>query len=527
MTMTMMTALIHRRRLAGTQRLLLGLGLLLAFGAHAQVLAPVLAPVPPQSGVDAALLAKGKSLAIAADCAACHTDTINHGQAFAGGYPIASPVGTIYSTNITPSRDAGIGAYSEAEFARAIREGVRRDGARLYPAMPYTSYALLTDEDVHALYAYFMHGVAPVDRTAPPADRLAHPNALTGKPVNDAGRPVAPLNQVTKLPFPFDLRASMIGWNLLFLPRERFHPNPDHSAQVNRGDYLVNALAHCDACHTPRNAMMGEDHGQAFAGAMVGSWYAPNISADPVSGIGGWSNDELVQYLKTGRAPGKAQAGGSMAEAVEHSLQYLPESDLQAIAAYLKTTKPMRDPADSRAAHTYGAAISAEPQLRGLSGYNNTQPLTDGAQLYSGFCASCHQPDGAGSANQAYPSLFHNTATGLANPANLVSAILFGVDRTVDGQQVLMPRFDGQSYVQSLSDAQIATLANYVLKHYGNDASTVSAADVAFARIGGKPPLLAKLQPYIVPLLVLGIAALLVLFVVLRRRRARRRARRS
>ncbi len=503
------------------------LGLLLAVASAASAQQPPVANTVP-AGPDAALVAKGKALAIAADCGACHTDTLNHGKPFAGGYPIPSPLGIIYATNITPSHGAGIGGYSEAEFARAIREGVRRDGARLYPAMPYTSYALLTDEDVHALYAYFMHGVAPVDRDAPPADQLARPQGLAGKRVDAAGLPVAPTNTVTRLPFPFNLRAAMIGWNWLFLPQERFKPDPARSAQVNRGDYLVNALEHCDACHTPRNALMGTDRSHAFGGAMVGSWYAPNISADPVSGIGGWSDAELVQYLKTGRAPGKAQAAGGMAEAVEHSLQYLPESDLEAIAAYLKSTRPVRDGADTLAAHGHGTAASLEPALRGLSGHNNPQPLADGAQLYSGFCASCHQPDGAGSANQAYPSLFHNTATGLANPANLVAAILYGVDRTVDGKQVLMPRFDGQSYVQALTDVQIATIANYVLQHYGNAAAaTVTAQDVAYARQGGKPPLLATLQPYIVPVLVLGAIAVLLVLVALWRRRARRRAARG
>jgi mono/diheme cytochrome c family protein len=257
---------------------------------------------------------------------------------------------------------------------------------------------------------------------------------------------------------------------------------------------------------------MAESTDKPLSGGMVGSWYAPNITSDAVSGIGGWSNEQLVQYLKTGRVAGKNQAAGGMAEAVENSLQYLPEQDLQAIAVYLKSTAPVRDAQDTQAADGYGRAMNVEPALRGQHPANANNTLTDGAALFSGNCASCHQPDGSGSKNQAYPSLFNNTATGSGNPANLISAILFGVQRKAGGEDVLMPNFGPQSYVNPLSDKQIAAVSNYVLQHYGNPAVKVSEADVAELRNGGPVPLLARLQPYMAP--GIGVAVMLLLALI-------------
>jgi mono/diheme cytochrome c family protein len=478
--------------------LLLVLGAALCHSAMAQQAA--------QEQPPAALIEKGRQLAIAADCMACHTAPAafglpGGGKPFAGGYAIESPLGTIYATNITPSKVAGIGEYTEAEFARALRQGVRRDGSHLYPAMPYTSYTQLSDEDTGALYAYFMHGVAPVDADA----------------------------EKTTLPFPFSQRWSMAIWNLLFLDNQRFVPDATKSAEWNRGAYLAGALGHCSACHTPRNALMAERGSQALAGGAVGPWYAPNITSDPVSGIGAWSEQELVQYLRTGRVEGKAQAAGGMAEAVQNSLQHLPEADLHAIAVYLKGTPPIRDTAakagndEVKPAHAWGAASSSEATLRGSQPFNSVARLTSGEQLYNGYCASCHQSNGAGSRNQAYPSLFHNTATGLSNPANLVAAILYGVDRKVGDTHVLMPRFDALSYVDPLTDTQVADISNYVLGRYGNSGAHVSVADVALARAGGPRPLLAQVQPYILPAMGVGVLLLVWLAWLAWAWRARRR----
>jgi mono/diheme cytochrome c family protein len=441
----------------------------------------------------AALVEKGRYVAIAADCRACHTKP-KGGKDFAGGYGIGSPVGTIFSTNITPSRVAGIGSYSEAQFARAVRAGVRADGTHLYPAMPYTSYAGMTDKDLHALYTYFMQGVAPVDEQPPR----------------------------TSLAFPFNLRFSMIAWNILFLDRKPYLPDGGKSAEWNRGAYLADVLAHCSVCHTPRTLLLAEDVRRSYAGAPLGPWHAPNITSDEVSGIGGWSNQELVQYLKTGHAAGKDQAAAGMGEAVENSLQFLRDDDLQAIVVYLKALPAIRNPSDTKPAYSHGALAAFEPVLRGASGPNEHDSVTSAEALYSGYCASCHQPSGAGSDQQDYPSLFHNAATGSGTAANLVSAILFGVDRTVE-KHVLMPRFDNQSYVQPLSDAQIVLISNYVLQQFGNPAVRVTAEDVATARNGGPAPLLALLSPYLLPATV--VVALLLVGLVLWHRKRQARAR--
>ncbi|KER70154.1 cytochrome C [Burkholderia cepacia] len=482
----------HRRARRGTgYRAAIAAGLFALVGS-ASAFAQDAPAGPASTSADAALIEKGHQLAIAADCMACHT-ALDGGKPFAGGYGIASPMGQIYSSNITPSKTAGIGNYTEAQFASALREGVRADGAHLYPAMPYTSYSGLSDDDVHALYSYFMHAVKPVDEPAP----------------------------ATNLPFPFGMRMAMAGWNMLFLTNKRFEADPAHDAQWNRGAYLTNVLAHCSACHTPRNVLMAEDFGRNLGGAQLGAWYAPNITSDPVSGIGAWTDAELVSYLKTGRAPGKNQAAGPMAEAVQNSLQYLSDADLKSIVSYLRSTKPIRDDRESVPAFAHGQAVSSEATLRGASALNANGTLTTGAALFSGYCASCHQANGKGSPSQAYPSLSNNTATGSRNPSNLIAAILYGVDREVGGEHVLMPSFGEDSYVQPLKDDQIAAISNYVLAQYGNPDVTVTADDVAVVRSGGPVPLLVRVRPLMLPgaVVVVLIALLGVAFWWRRRQR--------
>ena len=422
----------------------------------------------------------GKRLAVAADCVACHSAI--GGKPFAGGYPLNSPMGVIYSTNITPSRTAGIGQYTQADFARAVRDGVTPDGTRLYPAMPYTSYAKMTDSDVAALYQYFMEEVAPVDTPGPK----------------------------TELDFPFNVRAAMLGWNALFHSQKRFVADPGKSAQVNRGDYLVNALAHCDTCHTPRNALMAADNKKALSGGSLGAWYAPNITSDKTSGIGNWSSDELVAYLRSGHVEGKAQAAGPMAEAVENSLQYLGEDDLKAIAAYLLQTPPIAT-GEQQARHTFGQASNDELNLRGGNPQDNP-----GWHIFSGTCANCHQANGQGT--REYPSLFHNTATSRRD--NLIATIVYGVHREVGGVAIDMPAFGpGALFTDRLDDQQIADVSNYVLSRYGNAGLSVTAADVAQVREGGPKAPIAMLAGYSVPaMIVLGLLILLALY----RRKTRR-----
>jgi mono/diheme cytochrome c family protein len=397
-------------------------------------------------------------------------------------------LGKIFSTNITPSKQDGIGDYSEEDFARAVRDGVAKDGSHLYPAMPYTSYARISDDDIKALYAYFMKGVEPVDHQP----------------------------QRTELPFPFSIRASMAVWNLLFLDKSRFQPDPAKSAEWNRGAYLAEALAHCGTCHTPRNAFMAEAEGKSLAGGSVGSWFAPNITSDKTSGVGNWSDDELVQYLKTGHVAGKAQAAGPMAEAVENSLQHLPAEDLRALVTYLKDV-PAVASGDMQPRTEFGnQSTVVESSLRGLPGQAEDQ---NGFHIFSGSCAACHQAEGQG--NDHYPSLFHNTATAGDRVDNLVAAIIHGVHREVGEDVAFMPAFgEGASYVDRLTDRDIADVSNYVLANYGNPAQKVSETDVARIREGGEKPLIVKLAalaaPAAIAVVVLVIA--LIAWLVMRRR---------
>jgi fructose 5-dehydrogenase cytochrome subunit len=435
------------------------------------------------------LITRGRYLATAADCAACHTAP-HGGTPFAGGYGIDTPLGKIFSTNITPSKTDGIGNYSEEEFARAVRDGVAKDGSHLYPAMPYTAYAKITDADMKALYAYFMNEVKADDH----------------KP------------QQTELPFPFSIRSSMAVWNMLFLDKTRFEPNPAKSAEWNHGAYLAEALEHCSTCHTPRNEFMAEDGSQPLAGGAIGPWFAPNITSDKVAGIGGWSDADLVQYLKTGNVPGKAQAAGPMAEAVKNSLQHLPDEDLKAIVTYLKDV-PASAFGDGQSRADLGKpSTEIEASLRGLPGQ---EPNENGFHIFSGSCASCHQPEGQG--NLHYPSLFKNTATGAHRADNLIATVLYGVHRTVGEKVAFMPAFGPDaSYTDRLSDEDIADVSNYVLTNYGNPAVNVSAADVALVRAGGEKPVIVRLAPLAAPAAIAGGVFIvgLIAWLLMRRRRS-------
>ena len=451
-----------------------------AFGLHAQPTA-----APP-------LVERGRYLATAADCTACHTKP--GGKPFAGGYAIASPMGNIYSTNITPSKIAGIGNYSLADFSRLLRKGIRGDGARVYPAMPYTAYTGLSDADVAALYAYFMHGVAPVDSRPPK----------------------------TSLAFPFNLRLSMAAWNLLFLDEKRFKPDPSRSASWNRGAYLVGSLEHCSACHSPRNFLMGEEHSKAFAGGSLGTWYAPNITSNVNGGVGSWRHADLVRYLRSG-ATAHAQAGGGMAEAVSDSLQHLSATDIDAIATYVQSIAPVADPAQGRPRTAFGRPARFEPTVRGAAVTTNPPPAPDGARLFSGNCASCHGPTGAGSRDGAYPALFGNSVTGAARPDNLIATILTGVHRDAAGQHASMPAFGAHSHIQPLSDAEIAALGSYVMSSMGNGAVHITAGDVATRRRGGPTAPLVIAVRWGLPLGAVAVIALIAFLVIRRSRRARAR----
>jgi mono/diheme cytochrome c family protein len=276
----------------------------LAFAAGATVPLPDYHAADP-TGVPANLASadpvkRGEYLARAADCMVCHTAP--DGERYAGGLAFPLPFGMLYSTNITPDKATGIGDYSDQDFLNAVRRGVRRDGADLYPAMPFTSYTYMTDADALAIKAY-LFSLAPVQATA-------RPNTLT---------------------FPFNQRWLMSIWSLFFNENARFAPNTAQSAEWNRGAYIAEALAHCGECHTPRNLAFALDNRKKFGGALTAGWHAFNISSDKGTGIGAWSDDEVFAYLSTGHALGRGTASGPMGEAVDQSFSLLAPADIKAL----------------------------------------------------------------------------------------------------------------------------------------------------------------------------------------------------
>jgi mono/diheme cytochrome c family protein len=415
------------------------------------------------AATDDAEIKRGEYLAIASDCEACHTAP--SGKPLAGGLPIESPLGTIYSTNITSSQQYGVGHYSLRQFSDALRRGIRADGAHLYPAMPYASYALLTDEDVEALYAYFTKAVHAVDE--PPA-------------------------RTTTLPFPYNLRLSMSFWNALFLDAKPFTLDPSRAAEWNRGKYLVDGPTHCGECHTPRGFFMQQDRGRQFAGAVLGSWYAPNITPDANAGIGAMGADELFHYLKIGKVAGKAQAGGEMGLAVQLSLSKLSDDDLKAIVAYVRSVPAIGD-AETKAKFAQGKPFTEVAKFRGIGAVSSNETLPGGAaQLFAANCASCHGIGAGGSRDSYFPSLFHNSALATGAGRNLVAAILFGIERSTADGLAFMPGFGGKpTDIAAFTNEQVVELANYLLQQYGNASYSVTPQIVEQVRGGRapKPPL--------------------------------------
>ncbi|WP_206192328.1 cytochrome c [Serratia liquefaciens] len=376
---------------------------------------------------------KGRYLAIASDCVACHT--ASGGKPFSGGLAMPLPMGNIYSTNITPDKTYGIGEYTLEDFKKVLREGIRRDGSNLYPAMPFPSYTKLTDEDIANLYAYFMHGVEPVNQP----------------------------NKKPDFSWPLTLRWPLMAWNTLFLEKGAYQYKSDRSPEWNRGAYLVQGAAHCGSCHTPRGLGMQEkayDESQKgfLAGAKIGGWEAFNITSDKASGIGSWTQQEIVQYLKTGNVPFKAQAAGSMAEAITHSFSKTNDADLNAIAGYLKDIQAVGDE------QTRPRSSQVQPRP------NDEMP---GANIYLNNCASCHGGEGAGTTDGYYPSMLGNSVIGANDANNLIQVILHGANVNNGKDHYFMPAFSDQ-----LSNQQIAQLAEYLVESFGGHALNVTPDQV-------------------------------------------------
>lgn len=387
---------------------------------------------------DPELIERGRYLAIAGDCAACHT--ADKEKPYAGGYPMQMPMlGTLYSSNITPDPQNGIGDWSLEDFEGALRRGVGKGGRNLYPAMPYVSYAKITDRDIRALYAYFMHGVEP----------LAEPNRK-----ND-------------IPWLLRARWPLKAWNALYLKPGPYEVDPDRGEEWNRGAYLVQGLAHCGTCHTPRGIGFQEkslsEKGKHYlaGGPVLAGWQAYNITPHETAGIGLWSQQQLEQFLKTGHVNRLAQAGGPMAEAVENSLAKLRDDDIRAIAIYLRDI-PALPGGGKEPRQQQGLAAENVIALRGKPLSGDIGEDTDGARLYLGLCASCHGADGTGSEDGYYPSLVHNSTVGAHSDHNLRRAIRYGVERDIGDGEILMPGF-----ARELDEKQMSALVDYLRQQFG------------------------------------------------------------
>ena len=400
---------------------------------------------------------QGEYVMYASDCMACHT--AEGGKSFAGGRAIASPMGTIWTTNITPDKETGIGNWTLDQFRAALYDGIRADGVHLYPAMPYENYRKLNEEDVRALYDYFMHEVEPVKNEV----------------------------QQTELGFPFNMRFGIRAWNWLALNNKAgFTPAGKNEVQ-ERGQYLVEGAAHCAACHSPRNALMAQDGVQVgdktfLTGGVVDGWNAPSLRG-PQSAPQKWSVEEMASYLATGRNS-HSTANGEMGLAVEQSFQHLTDADTLSIAAFLKGIDGAAVEVPENFAVKAPTALPAAPA--DAAGEETAKLLTEaspnmpvGARLYLDNCAACHFVTGKG-APGIFPELAANDLVTGSEVKPLVSIILHGAE--VPSTEKRPMRLVMQGYADRLTDDEVAQLATFVRSAWGNKADAVSAAEVAKVR---------------------------------------------
>lgn len=383
-----------------------------------------------QSSGDASFeqVERGRYLAVIGDCAACHTTAT--GKPFAGGVVLKTPFGDILGANITPDPDTGIGKWTLDDFQAAMSDGLGRGGYHLYGAMPFTAYAKVTKEDNAALWAYL--------QTIEPADNAVETN---------------------QLPFPFNIRMSLIGWNFLNFTQGAFQPDPAKSAERNRGAYIVQGLGHCGSCHTPKSLTGGDKNGQFLQGGTLDNWYAPDITADAHKGIGSWSSDDIVQYLKTG-ANRFDIASGPMADMVEKSSQHWTDPDLKAVATYLLSV---------------GGSGAAAPTPIAA----DDKGMMAGKAIYADRCAACHVGSGEGVA-KLFPRLASAPLVNNDDATTLIRVVLAG---SVAGATSAAPTAPTMpSYGWNLSDEDVANVLTYVRNSWGNSAPPVAAADVATLR---------------------------------------------
>jgi mono/diheme cytochrome c family protein len=390
----------------------------------------------PASLAKASLIERGRYLAQAADCMACHTS--QGGKDFAGGLAIRLPFGALYSTNITPDKETGIGNYSDQDFLNAVHRGIRRDGARLYPAMPFTSYTYMTDADALAIKAYLFS--LPAVRAAASADTLM---------------------------FPFNQRWATSVWSALFNANTRFEPDTSQSPEWNRGAYLAEALAHCGECHTPRNLAFALNNRRKFAGAVTAGWRAFNISSDKTTGIGAWRDDDVASYLSIGHADGHGTASGPMGEAVDHSFSQLAPEDIRAVVTYLRSVPAIASP-------DLPATLAPPAPASHKQGGGTADPR--GKMVFEGACVSCHGWTGESSISP-FATLTGAWAVNDPSATNVAQIVISGTRRLTPEGAVAMPAF-GNAY----SDEEIAAVANYITARFGSKGSQLTAKDVAELR---------------------------------------------
>jgi mono/diheme cytochrome c family protein len=374
------------------------------------------------------LIAKGKYLTDAADCAACHTAP--GGTQFAGGRAFTLPFGTLYSPNITPDKETGTGLYSDDEWVAALHDGIARDGTHLYPAMPYPSYSKMSRADALAIKAYIF-SLAAVHST-PPENNMH---------------------------FPFSQRWLMVFWNPINNPGAELKPDGAKSPEWNRGAYLVEALGHCEECHTPRNFMQGLKDSKAFAGTEQQGWLAYNLTGDKNTGLGNWSESQLAQYLSTGHADGHGPASGPMAEAVEFSLRHLTPEDIHAMVVYLRDI-----PAKSDGPPIVPVTVAS------------VKPDALGEHLFVQACAGCHLPNGGGR-QSPWAALGGDHTAGDPKGTNLVQILAHGSEIETDQGVMFMHEF-----TRDYTDQELAALSNYVIGHYGGRQGEVTPKQIQEAR---------------------------------------------
>ncbi|EYS97617.1 alcohol dehydrogenase [Cupriavidus sp. SK-4] len=391
----------------------------------------------------AELVRRGEYVARLSDCVACHSTP--SGKPFAGGHEMGTPLGSIFATNITPDKETGIGGYSLADFDRAVRHGVTPDGRRLYPAMPYPSYAKLSNDDVRALYAYFLHDVRPAKQENKPGE----------------------------IPWPMNTRWPLAIWNSLFTETAAYEDKAPAGVDAklwNRGAYIVQGAGHCGSCHTPRGFAMNEkaldeSHPLFLSGALLDGWYAPSLRAGGSTGIGRWSEEEVVQFLKSGRNK-HAVVFGTMTEVVNNSTQFMTDHDLKAVAHYLKSLPG--DPKRDGDPWQYQASSNEHLGLEQRLG-------VPGAQTFVAKCSACHALDGRGQ-GQWIPPLAGATSSTVKEAASSINVTLNGSGRVVAGgvpDAYRMPPFRNQ-----LSDKEIADVLTFVRTSWGNKGGAVREEDV-------------------------------------------------